>query len=339
MPVDRIPLTPPVIQSLPADVDRPRWSVMIPVYNCAAYLKETLAAVLQQAPPQEDMQIEVVDDGSTDADVAALVADVAGRRVQYFRQPYNVGSLRNFETCINRATGHLIHILHGDDLVKPGYYASMQRLFDRFPAIGAAFCRYAYVGESSKPLYVRDPEMDTAGILDNWLLRLAQRQRLQYCTVTVKREVYEKLGSFYGVDYGEDWEMWMRIARHYPVAYEPEILAAYRLHMASISGQSYASAKNLKDLQWVIRTIQQYLPENEKEVLYKEAMKFYAHYGLKVANDLWYGLRNRMGAKVQVREALSMHKDALLYWKITKLYIKMALNIATFIPRYKRPMD
>jgi hypothetical protein len=39
MPVDRIPLTPPVIQPLPADIDRPRWSVMIPVYNCAVYLK------------------------------------------------------------------------------------------------------------------------------------------------------------------------------------------------------------------------------------------------------------------------------------------------------------
>lgn len=337
--MERIPLAPPVIQPLPAHINRPRWSVMIPVYNCGIYLKETLAAVLQQALPQEVMQIEVVDDGSTDVDVAALVANMAGNRIQYFRQEQNVGSLRNFETCINRATGHLVHILHGDDLVRPGYYASMQGLFDRFPDIGAAFCRYVYIGENSKPLYFRNPEMATAGILDNWLVRLAQHQRIQYCTVTVKREVYERLGGFYGVDYGEDWEMWMRIARDYPVAYDPEVLAAYRLHTASISGQSYSSAKNLKDLQWVIRTIQQYLPDTEKEVLYKEAMKFYAHYGIKIANDLWYGLNSRQGAKTQVREALSMHKDALLYWKITKLYIKMALNITSFIPRYKRPFD
>lgn len=339
MPMERIPLLPPVIRPLPAGISRPRWSVMIPVYNCAAYLEETLSAVLQQALPQEEMQIEVIDDCSTDVDVAALVERVGKGRVAYYRQPQNVGSLRNFETCLNRARGHLVHLLHGDDLVKPGYYASMQRLFDRFPEIGAAFCRYVYVGESGQPLYYRDAEMDKAGILDNWLVRLAQRQRLQYCTVTVKRAVYEHLGSFYGVDYGEDWEMWMRIARHYPIAYDPEVLAAYRLRVASISGQSYASAKNLKDLQWVIRTIQQYLPDGEKETLYKAAMKFYAHYGLKVANDLWYGLRNRQGARVQVREALGMHRDVLLYWKIAKLYIKMALNITAFIPRYKRPFD
>jgi glycosyltransferase involved in cell wall biosynthesis len=304
---------------------------MIPVYNCAGYLTETLAAVLQQALPEQDMQIEVVDDGSTDADIEALVMNMTKGRVKYYRQPQNVGSLRNFETCIKRATGFLVHILHGDDLIKPGYYNSMQNLFDRFPQIGAAFCRYAYIGESSKPLYYRNPEMDQPGILDNWLLRLAERQRLQFCTITVKREVYEKLGSFYGVEYGEDWEMWMRIALHYPVAYDPEVLAAYRLHTSSISGRSYATAKNLKDLQWVIRAIQQYLPESEKDRLFRKAMKFYAHYGIKIANDLWYGLQNRQAARTQVREALLMYKDPLMYWKIAKLYTKMALNITSFM--------
>lgn len=331
--MERIPSNPPFIQPLLELKSRPRWSVMIPVYNCSGFLSETLQGVLQQALPEEQMQIEVVDDGSTDADVAALVWQIGRGRVGYFRQPQNVGSLRNFETCINRATGYLVHILHGDDLVKPGYYDSMQRLFDRYPQIGASFCRYVYIGQNSKPLYYRDAEMDTPGILENWLLRLAERQRIQFCTVTVKREVYEKLGGFYGVDYGEDWEMWMRIARDYPVAYEPAVLAAYRLHTTSISGQSYTSAKNLKDLQWVIHTIQQYLPEAERERLYKKAMKFYAHYGIKIANDLWYGLHDRQGARMQVREALQMHKDPLMYWKIAKLYTKMALNITSFIPR------
>lgn len=331
--LDRIPSSPPSIAPLASGVHRPRWSVMIPVYNCAGFLLETLEAVLQQALPPEDMQIEVVDDCSTDVDVEALVNAMGKGRVGYFRQPENRGSLRNFETCINRATGHLIHLLHGDDLIKPGYYQTMDELFDRYPQAGAAFCRYVYIGQSSKPLYYRDAEMEETGILHNGLLRLAERQRVQFCTITVKREVYEKLGAFYGVDYGEDWEMWVRIARHYPVAYVPEVLAAYRLHFASISGQSYATAKNLKDLQWVMHTIQQYIPETERARILEQSMKFYAHYGIKIANDLWYGLRHRQGVKTQVQEALRMHRDWLMYWKITKLYTKMALNITSFIPR------
>jgi len=76
---------------------------MIPAYNCTGFLTEALEAVLAQALPPEQMQIEVVDDCSTDADVEALVQAIGKGRIGYFRQPENKGSLRNFETCINRA--------------------------------------------------------------------------------------------------------------------------------------------------------------------------------------------------------------------------------------------
>lgn len=81
MLVERIPGSPPAIASLTVQTDRPRWSVMIPVYNCAGYLAETLEAVLVQALPPHDMQIEVIDDCSTDADVEALVQEIGKGRI------------------------------------------------------------------------------------------------------------------------------------------------------------------------------------------------------------------------------------------------------------------
>jgi hypothetical protein len=86
-----------------------------------------------------------------------------------------------------------------------------------------------------------------------------------------------------------------------------------------------------------MQAIQQYLPERERERVLNQSMKFYAHYGIKIANDLWFGLRNREGAQTQVKEALQMHRDWLMYWKITKLYTKMTLNISSFIPRRTKP--
>jgi glycosyltransferase involved in cell wall biosynthesis len=53
----------PRVEPRPPDPARPLWSVMIPTYNCADYLRETLASVLAQDPGPEEMQIEVVDDG------------------------------------------------------------------------------------------------------------------------------------------------------------------------------------------------------------------------------------------------------------------------------------
>ena len=53
------------ILPVPEGTPRPVWSVMIPTYNCAKYLRETLVSVLAQDPGPEQMQIEVVDDYST----------------------------------------------------------------------------------------------------------------------------------------------------------------------------------------------------------------------------------------------------------------------------------
>jgi glycosyltransferase involved in cell wall biosynthesis len=208
---------------------------MIPVYNCASYLVETLTSVLAQDPGAEVMQIQVVDDASTDTDVAALVRALGGHRVEYYRQPANVGSLRNFETCLNQARGQLVHLLHGDDRVRPGFYTKMGALFEAYPAMGSAACHYAYIGDASELVHVPPLLAPEAGLLDNWLLRIARTQALQYACTVVRRSVYEQLGGFYGTNYAEDWEMWVRIARHYPVGYLPETLADYRHRTHSIS--------------------------------------------------------------------------------------------------------
>src|ERR1700758_2683106 len=90
----------PRITPVPSDVKRPLWSVMIPTYNCANYLRETLQSVLAQDPGPDVMQIEVVDDCSTKDDPEGVVREIGQGRVQFYRQPKNGGVTRNFNTCI-----------------------------------------------------------------------------------------------------------------------------------------------------------------------------------------------------------------------------------------------
>lgn len=317
---------PPLVHPV-AGANRPRWSVMIPVYNSAPFLAQTLRSVLQQDPGETEMQIEVVDDASTDADIKALVAQIGNGRVTYFRQPENVGNLKNFETCLQRARGYFIHLLHGDDLVRDGYYRKMEQLFTQFPEAGAAFCRYAYIDEKGHFLQHPTAESGEDGLLKDWLVRIAQRQRIQYCAIAVKREVYEKLGGFYGVQYGEDWEMWVRLAAQYGVAYTPEVLAEYRRHQGSISGQAFLSGQNMRDVQWVIDTVQQYLPQEARSSARRRAARYYAHYAVSTANRLWQKTRNKKAAQAQIREALHMYGSRKLYWRVAKLYARMLLGL------------
>lgn len=326
----RIPDIPPVIPELTnlEKVNQPIWSIMIPVYNCSNYLRETLCSVLQQAADPEVMQIEVVDDYSTDADVEQLVKDIGKGRISYFRQSENVGSLRNFERCILRAKGKLIHLLHGDDLVLPGFYKSMQSLFESFPEVGAAFCRHQYINEEGELVVFSECEMDDAGVLDNWLVRLFKRQRIQTPSIVVKREVYEALGSFYAVHYGEDWEMWLRIAAYYSFAYTPEILAAYRQHPVSISGRYFLDGQNIRDLKKVMALTEKYIPTSERAKLRREARQFYGRYAVNTARRLWSTLHNKKGARAQMREGLKIYKDLWMIKECIKLNIKMTLNIS-----------
>src|SRR5262245_31425455 len=101
---------------------RPLWSVMIPKFNCARFLRQTLESVLCQDPGPEVMEIEVVDDCSTKDDPEQVVRDVGRGRVKFYRQKQNVGHTRNFETCLQRTSGQLVHLLHGDDAVIRGFY-------------------------------------------------------------------------------------------------------------------------------------------------------------------------------------------------------------------------
>ena len=316
----RIPDSPPEIKPLPAGTIRPLWSVMIPAYNCSVYLEKTLKSVLLQDMGPDKMQIEVVDDGSTDADVEALVLQIGKGRVGYHRQEKNVGSLRNFETCINRAKGHIIHLLHGDDKVKTGYYEKITELFNRFPDAGAAYSAWDYIDDKDNFIRHSRVENDIEGILEDWLLKLAEHQRLQYACISVKREVYEKLGSFYGVIYGEDWEMWARIAKHYPTAYTPEVLVEYREHESTISMQSFLTGNNIRDINKVIQTIYGYLSPEEKKRMRKKAHRHYLYWAYSFTKDLWYQTKNNKIVYKQCQESLRVYQDP-------KLAIKMGILI------------
>ncbi|MEO6328304.1 MAG: glycosyltransferase [Ginsengibacter sp.] len=321
----RIPLSPPVIHPISFE-RRPLWSVMIPVYNNIEFIEEAMKSVLYQNISKEEMEIEVIDDASTDGDVKALVERVGKGRITYFRQPFNAGSLINFETCINRSKGHLVHILHADDKVRNGYYKTIGDLFKEYPEAGAAYCRFCYIDEKGEKIFNHSAESSTSGILDNWLLRIAEKQRIQYVAITVKRKVYEQLGAFYELTYGEDWEMWVRIARHYAVAYSPEILADYRKHTTSISGKKFLNGDYLSDLTRAMEMIQGHLPEEQRKHVLDKSKKFYAHYALKTARQLWNTLHNENIVRISIKKGLLMHKDFSMFYKIAKIYLKIYLK-------------
>lgn len=293
------------IQPVPEDVSRPLWSVMIPTYNCANYLQETLASVLAQDPDPNMMQIEVVDDCSTKDDPYSVVKEMGRGRVNFYRQPNNVGHIKNFNTCLQRSRGKLIHVLHGDDRVLDNFYTKLQLGFETEPSIGAAFCRQMNINENGDELWCPQVEQSSSGVLSNWIERIGIQCIIQPPSIVVRRDVYEKLGGFDSriCCAGEDWEMWVRIAAHYPMWYEPEILVNYRVHSASLTKRCQRKGQNIRDLRFIIDINKSSLPASNREKITNKAKINWALYAINNAKKMLR--KNDTGAAIiQLKEAL-----------------------------------
>ena len=248
------------------DIDRPLWSVVIPTYNCAHYLRETLISVLVQDPGEALMEIIVVDDHSTKDDPETVVKEYGEGRVQFIRQEKNVGKVKNYETGLTASRGRYIHQLHGDDFVYNGFYSEMETLFNESPNAGAAFCRTNYIDYGGRVTGVTGMIQDKEGIVPDMLEKLYTKQYIQTPSMVVKRAVYETIGCFdRRLDCMEDWEMWIRIANNYPIATSNKVLAAYRSHQDNATNSTFNNGTALQTHQLICDLVDDYIEPNVKK--------------------------------------------------------------------------
>jgi glycosyltransferase involved in cell wall biosynthesis len=270
-----------------AEAARPRWSVMIPTYNCAHYLEATLRSVLAQDPGPEAMQIEVVDDHSTADDPEDVVKRLGRGRVDFHRQPKNLGVVGNLNTCLQRSRGELVHLLHGDDYVLEGFYRTLDRDFREHSDAGAAYCRHVYVDGRGRRLDVAPLEPLSSGMLVDGARFLAAEQRIMTPCIAARRSVYEELGGFDDrLACAEDWEMWVRVAARLPVYYEERPLACYRLHDDSNTGRNLRDGLSLDHTRLAIELFAEYFEPAERDAVKRTAFSRYATSGLDTARKL-----------------------------------------------------
>ena len=282
------PAPPPPIAPVRDSRPRPRVSVMLPTHRPDTLLCDTLRSVLAQAPSADQMETTVVDDGSPPGVVEDLVreADPAGR-VEILRHDDRLGLGGNWNRAITLARGHLVHLLHQDDWVLPGFYSRILRAFEREPGIGMAFCRSRIVDGTGRTLKVNSRLRWFPGVLDGWLPRIAERQRIQTPAAVVARTAYETLGGYRPeLRMALDWEMWVRIAAHKRVWYEPRPLAVYRRHAANETARLVAAGKTWPDVAAAITINAGSLPADIRERTTAASVRWYVSSALRTVEGL-----------------------------------------------------
>ena len=314
----------PPIAPLPPDTARPFWSVMLTAYTRLDTLPRALRSVLNQAPGPDDMHIEVVNDGAdaeTQGRLASLVHAIGGDRVTFYRHPTNVGHPHIFNVCLERAQGQWVHILHDDDWVAPGFYAALAAGIASAPDSGAAFCRHSRVDEAGAVQWSSPLERDTPGLLDDWLARIAVTCRLQFASIVVRRAAYEAVGGFCAAAGSAfDWEMWQRLAVHFPVWYEPRPLAFFCQGASSLTHRLVKTGEQIAHARQAVEIAAAYLPADRAAVLGQRARQGYAAYALEVAQAQWRA-GDTAAAIANVREGLRCRPDPALARRLTALLV------------------
>jgi hypothetical protein len=141
-----------------------------------------------------------------------------------------------------------VHLLHADDLVRPGFYDAYRTVLEARPC-AMAVSRGWFVDADERDLGLSGPLATTAdGYLAEAERVLARDHPVNFASVVVARATYERLGGFDPeLVHANDWEMWTRIAHEGKVAVVPGERTSYRQHDASDTTRLRRSLTHVRD--------------------------------------------------------------------------------------------
>jgi len=218
-------------------------SAIIPTYNSAKYIKEAVDSALSQT--YKDIEITVVDDGSTDNTKNVLKKYIDNREIKYIYQENNgPASARN--NGIRNSSGEFIAFLDADDTWKRGKLEKQMKLFDN-KNVALVYSDMEFFGEKIK--FKCYSEMFKRGMKrGRAYLDLILENFISTSTVVVRKDIFNNMGYFcedVSLFSVEDYDMWLRIIKKYNVDFIDEPLVKYRIHNNQISRSRKESYKRL----------------------------------------------------------------------------------------------
>lgn len=216
-------------------MQEPEFTAIIPAFNEEFFVARAIDSVLSQTI--RPGQIVVVDDGSTD-NTAAVIKQYAADGVEHvFQENGGLASARN--AGIRAARGKYVGFLDADDEWKEHLVADVKGIFERYPNLAWATAPYEKLLENGAIEYIRsvNSEMSEGCLIENYFEAQVRFHFSCSSDMFVRRDVFTRVGNFDTSisQYGEDSDMWFRIALIYPqIGYANRIGATYWSRKGSI---------------------------------------------------------------------------------------------------------
>lgn len=183
------------------------FSIIIPCYNHGAYIEDAIKSVLHY-PNHADLEIIVINDGSTDPLTMEVLANIEKGRVKVIHQSNKgLGAARN--AGLREAKGAYILPLDSDNTIDYHYLLEARAIFEKKPSVGVVYSDKIVFGEGVKTRTVKVPDFDPK-------MMLLIGNYIDACAIIRKKVIEETGGYAEDMPYMgfEDWEFWIRCLSH-----------------------------------------------------------------------------------------------------------------------------
>jgi len=210
--------------------DSPAVTVIVPTRDRRRYLDEAIRSVLAQT--FGDLELIVVDDGSTDG-TRDLVSAVDDPRLLYLQQlPAGIGAALNHG--LRRARGRYVARLDSDDVWHRDMLETLVPVLESRADVGVVYARGQVMDERGRELPTLHglPERFPGDSLRS----LVYEDGTCNVALLARRECFERAGDYdEHLVANEDWDMWLRVARHYRFAFVDKVVAGIRWHDGNLT--------------------------------------------------------------------------------------------------------
>lgn len=208
-------------------------SVIVPTRNRAeTFLPQAIRSVIAQT--YANWELFVVDDASTDntASVVALFAQT-DRRIRYLRAPgQGPGMARKIAS--QQICGEYLAFLDDDDVWLPDKLRIQMEYFNQHPEVALLYTKAIVIDGQDRVCGEKPSGPATKTFQD-----LIERNAIVLSSALVRRSCFEEVGGFDGyISPSEDYYLWLRVSRLYPIAYLEQPLVHYRRHGTNFSSEA-----------------------------------------------------------------------------------------------------
>lgn len=237
---------------------RPSVAVVIPAYNAAPYIGRAIASV--RAQKRKVDELVVVDDGSLDGTCDVVAA--LGEDIRLIRQP-NAGPAAARNRGVQEASSELIAFLDADDEWLPDTLALLTDALAALPQVALATADMSAIDQFNRVVYpswfgkhdLRESvKCWDRGPVPRPVAELLRKNFVGTSVVLVRTQVYRDLRGFRtDLRYGEDLELWARIAARHPIVCLPDVLGLRRVHPDNTTKATEALLIDLARMAEIIR--------------------------------------------------------------------------------------